>query len=446
MKLVRTLTFAGLGAGSLAALVLMSQGCGSTAANGPEDSGTGSSSSKSSSKSSSSGSTSATSSGSNSGSASSTAVGGGTPPPASGPATTSTTKHNFAIHHLYVGDDTPTPSYTPSSTAWKTIGYNIDGLDTTASSTNVCTPYTHGQTAQQIDGANGIDNAFGSQIVPQLSAIGNLSSTVSLKIIGGSFSILIDTTGLTDSTTPAQTNTALGGELFAGSTYTGGGAPPLTGTSFSLTDNWPVSSALLTDGMTIAGGSKINFPAAYVTNNVWVSGAPVNLGLSLSLEGETLTLTIHSAVISFTRTVDSAGQNHATNGIISGVLETTEFISAINQVVGQISGGAECSLVSAIEPLIYNAQDIIIDSTTGAVSNTAGTPCNGVSIGLAFDADEIAQPSVVAPNVDAGTALPPCGSSGTGSSSATTSHSSTSGSGSSESSGSAGSSTSTAGH
>jgi len=415
MKHVRILTLASLGT-TLTAL-LIAQGCSSSSTTetggsssssatnqGSHSSSNGGTSSSSKSSTSSSSSVGGSSSGGGS-SSSSAATGTGLPPQPMGAATTSTTAHNFAIHHLYVGDDDPNPMYTADPNAWKTIGYNVDGLDSTASSTNVCTPYTKGTTVQQVDGANGIDNAFASQIAPQLGLIGNLSQTVSLDIIKGSFTIEIDTTGLDGTAT--QTATALGGQLFAGATYTGGAAPPLTGNYFSATDNWPVSEALLTDGMTIAGGSKIKFPAAYVTKGVWVSGAPVNLGLSLSLEGESLTLTIHHAVMSFQYAANGT-TGLATNGVISGVLETTEFIAAINQVVGSIQGGADCAIVSTILPLIENSQDIIIDPTTGDVSNTAGTACNGISIGLAFDADEIMPPSIVAAPVDAGTPSPPC--------------------------------------
>ena len=42
------------------------------------------------------------------------------------------------------------------------------------------------------------------------------------------------------------------------------------------------------------------------------------------------------------------------------------------------------------------------------MTNVKGTACNGITIGLAFDADEIAQPDTVAPVADAGAATAPC--------------------------------------
>ena len=42
------------------------------------------------------------------------------------------------------------------------------------------------------------------------------------------------------------------------------------------------------------------------------------------------------------------------------------------------------------------------------MTNVKGTACNGISLGRAFDADEIAQPDTVAPVADAGAATAPC--------------------------------------
>jgi hypothetical protein len=420
MKFARTLTFAGL-AGSVFGAILLAQGCSSSSS--PEVSEDGGSKGSTGSKSTASSGTSGTAGAGDASAGGADAGLVGQPPPPGGSKTTTTTAHNFAIHHLYVGDDDPNPSYTadpPTVTgkgaaakaggAWVTAGYNLDGLVTNLASTNVCTPYVKTTVTQQLDGNNGIDNAFGSTIIPALGMLGlNLSQTVSEKIIGGSFTIEIDTTGLDDTST-SQTATGLGGQLFAGGAYDKAGtAPPLNAAGyFELTDNWPVSSALL-NGTTIASGSKINFPNAYVSSGTWVSGGnsvsgnPVNIELSLSIEGQSLNLTIHDAIVSFDYSVVN-GQGIAKNGIIGGVLATDEFVSAINQVVGDFGSppGQYCSLVSLILGTIYGAQDIIIDSSTGAVTNTAGTPCNGISIGLAFDADEIAVPSVVSTPSDAG--------------------------------------------
>jgi hypothetical protein len=207
-----------------------------------------------------------------------------------------------------------------------------------------------------------------------------------------------------------------------------------------------VNSALLKDGATIAGGSKVSFSSSYITNGTWVSGACIgsmqngscNLDIDISLLGYALALTIHDATASFNYTVDSAGQGHMSHGVVAGVLLASEFESAINEVVGQIGNGQYCGTIGQLLPSLINGSlDMVVDPSTGAVSNPAGTPCNGISIGLGFDGDEIALPTEVAPTADAGTALPACGSgsgSSSHSSSSSSSGSSSSGSGSSSSS------------
>jgi hypothetical protein len=144
---------------------------------------------------------------------------------------------------------------------------------------------------------------------------------------------------------------------------------------------------------------------AYVNGGVWVSGEPSLISLSITIMGVALSLQIHDGVITMPITVDASGQYHSAGGIVSGVLNTAEFISALNTVGGGIGGGQYCGIItSTVIPLINASQDIIINGST--IENVAGTACNGISIGLAFDADEIALPTTVTPLVDAGAPAP----------------------------------------
>jgi hypothetical protein len=59
---------------------------------------------------------------------------------------------------------------TPSS--WSSIGYNLDGLCTTASSTDVCTQAQGASKSEQTDGPGGIDNSYGANICPIETSIG----------------------------------------------------------------------------------------------------------------------------------------------------------------------------------------------------------------------------------------------------------------------------------
>ncbi|HEY6462271.1 MAG TPA: hypothetical protein VIY73_19020 [Polyangiaceae bacterium] len=65
---------------------------------------------------------------------------------------------------------------------WKGVGYNLDGLCTTATSTDVCTLSAGAAKVTQVDGTGGIDNSFGENICPIMDTISggaNCSSTIS---------------------------------------------------------------------------------------------------------------------------------------------------------------------------------------------------------------------------------------------------------------------------
>ena len=120
--------------------------------------------------------------------------GGPTAPPGqpptkpSGPTTTGTATETFAIQTLLLGE-ADRVTKTPSTTAWKSYGYNLDGKTTTKDSTDVCTAAVK---TNQIDGNNGIDNAFGSVILPIIQTAASLqtpSDTISQAIDSGSFTI-----------------------------------------------------------------------------------------------------------------------------------------------------------------------------------------------------------------------------------------------------------------
>ena len=55
---------------------------------------------------------------------------------------------------------------------WRSIGFDRDGLCTTKDSTDVCMRAAGAAAANQEDGANGIDNAWGRSITPLFGAVG----------------------------------------------------------------------------------------------------------------------------------------------------------------------------------------------------------------------------------------------------------------------------------
>jgi hypothetical protein len=66
---------------------------------------------------------------------------------------------SLTMTEVNFGDD-------PDSTAWRAIGFDLDGRCTTASSTDVCSLVSEAPRGTQTDGMSGIDNSFGANICP----------------------------------------------------------------------------------------------------------------------------------------------------------------------------------------------------------------------------------------------------------------------------------------
>jgi hypothetical protein len=96
------------------------------------------------------------------------------------------------------------------------------------------------------------------------------------------------------------------------------------------------------------------------------------------------------------------GAGHIHQGTIAGVLSTSEFVEAFLDGV-YIDHDVLCSTTNpgfAITVELSQASDILHDGT-----NVPGVPCDDISIGLGFDADEVAIP--VAGDVAAPPPVPP---------------------------------------
>jgi len=328
------------------------------------------------------------------------------PAPPTNPTAAPATTETFAIQQLLLGESDRTGA--PSTTAWKAYGYNLDGLVTTKDSTDVCTLAQGAPKSNQADGNNGIDNAFGSVILPIIETAASLptpSTTISQSIDSGSFTIQLQITGL-DDTNAAQNSTGLTGQLFASGAY--GGTP-----AFDSTTDWPVEPQLLVDPTDITKGSQISFNQAYITNGTFVSGdlstGGITVTISLVFQGVPLSLSVNHAVITF----DHTDANDAANGTIAGVIDTQDLITGLKSVAGRISASLCGSAFDGIAAQIEQASDIIHDG-----SNKSGVACDGISIGLGFVGKKVANPDKIASS-DAAVPPDPCatdGGSGTDSS------------------------------
>ncbi len=309
-------------------------------------------------------------------------------PPArpSGPATTETGMKTFAVKQLLLGD--APRSGPPSSTAWKKFGYDLDGKYTSATSTDVCKVPPGGDKAAREDGDQGIDNSFGRNLI---SLITNLSpsaaSDLNNQITGGQLTLMFSVTGLSDD--PKQTATGLKGFLNAGAIFDPTGQKKPT---FAPTEEWPVNPELLAGSD--PASAKIQFSDAYVVNGTFVSGGSSQFSLSLGLGGQKLELNIYKAVATF----EHSAPTTASNGVIAGLIKTDELITGLSKIAGQFDPKfCKAEELTTIVDSIKGVSDILSDGT----QDTSKT-CDAISIGIGFEATQIANPTKVAPPADPG--------------------------------------------
>jgi hypothetical protein len=327
-------------------------------------------------------------------------------PPSGGMAATSS-KHNYALHKLYMGDTDR--AGVQSAEAWKSFGYDLDGKITTQASTDVCQLQAGASKSVQIDGNDGIDNSFGANIMPIIQTLtSGASQTVNDSIQAGSFTVLSYVVGFDDSAGNMTTATGLTGVLLAGGDYGAahdGGAP-----TWDMSTHWPIRPELLscypstgsdmcTSSTDPIAAADVQFKSAFQTKGTFVNGTPGDLMLSLTISDSTITLDVHSAIVSF----DPKAPGSVTNGTIAGALNTNELIAGLQKVAGHISmilcAG---SAFQSISTQIAQTSDIVVSGNS--VTNDASTMCNGISVGLGFDATEIALPTGadIAPMTPAG--------------------------------------------
>lgn len=161
----------------------------------------------------------------------------------------------LAVSRIDFGD---TDSSGLPSTAWQHLGLNIDGKVTTACSTDVCTPVPGSSRQVQVDGDDGIDNSFGSQLMPIIDTVDSTFDTdAPTRLRLGGATMLVQLDGLGSSPDYATLDGAL---LHAVATA----APRWDGTDVRAVD----TASLIDAGVTRPLAAM---PGGYMTARTWVS-------------------------------------------------------------------------------------------------------------------------------------------------------------------------------
>jgi hypothetical protein len=294
----------------------------------------------------------------------SSSVAGVIPPNPGGPSPDGTGSTVLAISALYFGDG-------GSGSAWKSIGLDIDGKQTTHASTDVCTLAPQSSPYAQVDGDNGIDNSFGENLVPILATFygGTFSTSANDALRAGDATLLfrLDDLGAKQNYAP------LPGLVYR--------AAPAANLRWDGSDVRNVDTASVSAGdidhplLTLNGG--------YMNARTWVgvpAAGPVLLDLHVAQEGH-FPAGIPMTHVRVLMQIDPSNAS-ATHGMISGIVAIADAVAWFKQLADWGSN-AFCNPVAVDDVVdsVTQSADIMLDG-----SNAPGDQCDGISVGIGFDA------------------------------------------------------------
>lgn len=260
-----------------------------------------------------------------------------------------------------------------NSGEWKKVGWNLDGKDSTAASTDLCKPNSGAaKSTPYPDGEDGIDNSFGKNLLPViLSLYPTWVDDIYNSIQKGFFTSMLKMECLPPKGDAPLLNT----KLF--------GATPLgMQPKWDGTDVWPVAPELLSNPMD-PDSSSIVFPQSSVMGSTFDAGNGTFV-LTVPLKTQTATtsikLTLYAAKLRMTLADD---RKSSTNGMIGGVLNTEEFVAEVKKV-GVLLDLCGTSVLDNVITQVRQASDTMSDGTQDPEQT-----CDGITMGMGFDMKQI---------------------------------------------------------
>ena len=261
-----------------------------------------------------------------------------------------------------------------NSGEWKSFGFNLDGLESTATSKDVCKPNSGAATSTPYpDGDMGIDNSFGKNLLPLiLSLYPTWVTDINNGIKNGFFTSMLELECLP----PMGDVSVLTTKLYAATSLA---AMP----KFDGTDKWPVAPELLSDPMD-PNSSTIVFNKASVMGSTFDAGKNETFVLTVPMKTQSgstsIKLTLYAAHTIMTLSDD---RKSATAGMIGGVLNTEEFVAEIKKV-GALLNLCDSQVFTNMITQIRQASDILTDGT-----QDPDKTCDGISMGLGFNMKQV---------------------------------------------------------
>jgi hypothetical protein len=289
------------------------------------------------------------------------------PPVPSAPPATALAMITYAIRTVDFGE----------TSGWQTLGFDIDGKDTTAASTDVCQLVGGAATSVQVDGVDGRDNSFGENFLPILHAVAgdNLAMILNKAIAGGGETDLLFVPVAAGS---GDFTRAAGGLVNA---LALGHAP-----AWDDTDAWPV------DSLSVQNESLstpiLAFPNGYITGGGWVSAPSIGSGTITVLGGGFYAN--RWPIADVTITIDHPGAE-TVNGTLSGVIPIWDLVGLIlDGPQSDVCSSGDFSTAQGLINQLASSADILHDGTQDPTQ-----PCDGMSIAFTFTASKATAGAVV---------------------------------------------------
>lgn len=271
-----------------------------------------------------------------------------------------------------------------SPTAWRTIGFDLDGKSTTAWSDDVCKPNNADPADVRPDGDNGIDNNFGAHIASMLAPSFGFSEPISFSMEQGVSGLLLS---LSESGITGDGTVIVKGGIRFGAfpedqipTWNGGDAWPIRTDSLH---NANIDDPLIKfdDGYLIFGPSG---------QRRWISGDFGNFLLPFSLYSIPLELHVDHAVW----VADISDDGTSATITLGGILDSQELADQLVKFLPTLDPSL-CppnTTLDLVATRTAQASDIGRDG-----NQDPNATCDGISIGVAFEASLAALGPVVDP-------------------------------------------------
>ena len=282
---------------------------------------------------------------------------------------TPVTPLSFVTRKIYLGDTDRNGVDDPN--AWQKYGRDIDGITSASASQGECKP--HGSnTASRVDGPGGIDNSFGKNIIAILKVLAMTAKPTNDANAGIAAGIRVPMIGLD----------GFGG-FFVYSEKTA--AAP----TYSFSESRFVAS----EWTEVGSGAKSKIVNGGVgSDGFYDSGNLVGPTQIVAFIGATPSRPLTIRAARFRMKISADGLT-ASDGILTGVVPTEEFVAEVKRVAATFDVSL-CSgpTADSIADQMRQASDIMQDGTHDPTKE-----CDGISIGLGFEMTRVVIGTAAAP-------------------------------------------------